>query len=230
MAKLQAKVLRKFPEVEVFVEQTKTLARGIHRMWLLRSNGINMLVANSSCNVLLVPLREVKVVAPRNNDYFICRLDPPTGSIMYRDVSTDKIQSTGPVRGAPDPTINLAAFAEQELGLNFSELLAEDYEPDEQSEPEVATHEVVTEEELQEGPSEKTYEELVKESQQLDEDVSDEEIGAFDSLEPPDLDDVMIEDLEFEGEPVDPDSLTTDDVKLPKHKDRITDQISNSDP
>ena len=72
MAKLQAKVLRKFPEVEVFVEQTKTLARGIHRMWLLRSNGINMLVANSSCNVLLVPLREVKVVAPRNNDYFIC--------------------------------------------------------------------------------------------------------------------------------------------------------------
>ncbi len=189
MAKITARVLDMYPEVEVFVSREGgKLKRGGHAMHLLKSNGVNMLVATKSGEVLFLSLSEIAKVSPRNNDFFVCRVDPPTGALIYRPPNSEESLSAGPVRGSPDPNINLAAVA-KELGFDLRDVIGEGSGASKSIDPSIPTKSALTPAEAAEGPREKSYEELVQPATTEDDDFS------LDDMDAPDLSGLEIDDL-----------------------------------
>lgn len=203
MSKLSLEAVASYPTVAVFMKSCSELdqRQGVHTTHLIKSNGVNALCCNDSGDVYLIRLSLVHKISPRNDDHWIARLDNMTGQIVAQSLDTGEEKWMGPVRGAPDPNINLTAIA-AELGFNISDLSAEvDKRPiNRESKP------IMTDAELAEGPVQRTYAELISS------DVEDGELLSMDDIEVPDLTDFEIED----DNPI--------DVKVDReHKGRVSD-------
>ena len=121
MFNTSSEFVNQFPVVDVFFSESSiacgVAAPGIHRTHLIKSNGVNMLCCKEGRNPYLIRLKDVCRVSPVNNDTFICRFDDQSCNIRAHNVNTDNVMFTGPIRGRPDPTVNIMEAASQ-LGID----------------------------------------------------------------------------------------------------------------
>lgn len=208
MRKLHPEILKQFPYVRVFLAK-KTLVgdielKGIHRTHLIRSNGINMLCCDDKGTAYVIALRDTVKVSPCNDDNFICRYDSTTGCILVKSSAAGAVTSLGPVRGRPDPSVNLADVA-RELGLSLEKLpTSEQRLPG----PNLPSQPALTTDDLRRGPATRTYEELIS-----SDDGEDDDLTSIDELEVPDLSDFEVDD--------DEEAL---DTEIPEHKGRVSEE------
>jgi len=81
-----------------------------------------MLCAREEDNLLcFVPLKKIEKVSPVNNRHFVCRIDDNTGAIFAKALLDNTIYNTGPVRGSPDPDVDLKAILNN-MGATWSTL------------------------------------------------------------------------------------------------------------
>jgi hypothetical protein len=189
MNKLPPETVDRFPLVDVFFPDSAADSRfepGVHQLHLVASNGVNMLCCKEDGEVFLIPLKLTAKVSARNSKHFICRYDSLTGTIIFRSVATNETASTGPVRGRPDATINLDRIA-KELGLSLEEL-ANDESPLSTSLPVKAA---LTCAEMQQGPAERTVDELLGLTEEND---PAHALFTLDEIDVPDLDELVVED------------------------------------
>jgi hypothetical protein len=194
MKNLSQELIAQLPKISVFFAKPVRLSAGqssvvgIHETRLVRSNGINMLCCNEEGQLYLVALQDTVKVSPQNTDKFICRYDSTTGCILAKDTETNKVHSMGPVRGQPDANINLGAIA-KELGVDLAELSV----GSKLSKPNVEHQHTLTTDEIKQGPTEKTYEELIASG---NDGVG--ELESLDDFEPPDLSDFEVDESEID--------------------------------
>lgn len=120
---LSPDAVKDFPRVRLFFEGRGETARGTHETHLLISNGAQLLCADDSGYAFLASLKDIVRVSACNDDRFHCTYDFGQGRITYRDRRTGRSAETGPLRGAPDPSINVRRFAET-LGLKWDAVCA----------------------------------------------------------------------------------------------------------
>ena len=208
MPKLTPEVLKQYPYVRVFLAKQLAVGEhilsGIHKTRLIRSNGINMLCCDDEGQSYLIALRDTIKVSPHNDDSFICRYDPVTDCILVKSAGDSATRSLGPVRGRPDPNINLAHVA-HELGLSLEKLPTSEVAL---PKPNLPSKQAITTAELDCGPVRRTYAELMN-----SEDTAEEDIMLVDELEVPDLSDFEVDD--------DTEAL---DTEVPDHKGRVSDE------
>lgn len=118
---LAADVVVNYPKVVLFFNGGPV--RGAHETRLLISNGEHLLCADDDGSVFLVSLRDIVKVSPCSDDRFHCTYDFGRGRITYRDRRTGRSSETGPLRGAPDPSVSVQRFATG-LGLKWCDVVS----------------------------------------------------------------------------------------------------------
>ncbi len=209
MCRVSSETAQRFPSIDVFFVEgggpTAPEKPGIHRTHLIKSNGVNLLCCNDEGQIYLVRLGEVKRVSAVNCEQFVCRFDEESCGIRAQHIKTGEITLTGPVRGRPDPNINLTDIA-AELGIDLAELKTRS----ELVTPNVPNAKVLTTEVLERGPTELTYEQLIQPEE------GEEPIMSLDEIEVPDLSDFEIVDVEEANELDPPAGETGEDGRVPE--------------
>ena len=180
MSKVDKEKVFNYPLVGIFYNNKKSDGRvpdAVHEAYLVKSNGIQMICCEADGNVFLVNLSEVGRVSPRNNDYWVCRFDPESGNIEFRSQVNGDRGFTGPVRGTPDPSVDLRQAAAQ-LGVSFDDLVDSVPEIDSRAVEGVACSEIAH------GPVERDAQELLGFAPDVEEDMDFEDLDAlFSDLE-----------------------------------------------